>query len=83
MCVHAKGITHIMRSTMKELEKLLDPNIFQRIHRSTIVNITQVVNLTNHANGELVLILKNKTQLKISRGRKNKIKDVLNNSMYF
>ena len=42
MCVHVKGETHIMRTTMKELESSLDPNLFQRVHRSTIVNLDRV-----------------------------------------
>ena len=38
MCVHAGGNTHIMRKTMKDLQTLLNPDVFLRIHRSTIVN---------------------------------------------
>ena len=41
MCVHASGETHILRSTMKELEQRL-PAYFARIHRSTIVNINRI-----------------------------------------
>ena len=36
MCIHAGNDTHILRGTMKELEDLLDPKLFQRVHRSTI-----------------------------------------------
>ena len=39
MCIHADGNTHILRGTMKELEGYLDPKLFQRVHRSTIVNL--------------------------------------------
>ncbi|MBV9620076.1 MAG: response regulator, partial [Gammaproteobacteria bacterium] len=39
MCIHAGGDTHILRGTMKELEEILDPKLFQRVHRSTIVNL--------------------------------------------
>src|SRR3989338_1931052 len=42
MCVHVQGQTNIMRTTMKELESQLDPNIFQRVHSSTIVNLQRV-----------------------------------------
>ncbi len=38
MCIHATGNTHILRGTMKDLEEYLDPKLFQRVHRSTIVN---------------------------------------------
>ncbi len=30
MCIHAGGNTHILRGTMKELEEVLDPKLFQR-----------------------------------------------------
>ena len=39
MCIHAGGNTHILRGTMKDLEEYLDPKLFQRVHRSTIVNL--------------------------------------------
>jgi hypothetical protein len=29
MCLHADGQTHVLRATMKELEEMLDPVVFQ------------------------------------------------------
>lgn len=52
MCIHAGGDTHILRGTMKELEEILDPKLFQRVHRSTIVNLRLVKSLRAHMNGE-------------------------------
>ena len=74
MCVHAKGETHIMRTTMKELEARLAPSIFQRVHRSTIVNLERVEKISSHINGEFHLILGGGISLKISRSYKNKVK---------
>jgi len=74
MCVHANGKTHIMRSTMKELEKQLNPAIFQRVHRSTIVNRKCVDKVVSHINGEFNLVLASGAQLKMSRSYKDKIK---------
>ncbi|MCX7055486.1 MAG: response regulator, partial [Proteobacteria bacterium] len=45
MCLHADGQTHVLRATMKELEDMLDPLVFQRVHRSTIVNLARVRSL--------------------------------------
>lgn len=73
-CVHAGGETFIMRTTMKELERELDPGIFQRIHRSTIVNVNQVASMTPHINGEFFLTLKNGHTVKLSRTYKNKLR---------
>jgi two-component system LytT family response regulator len=74
MCVHAKGVTHIMRTTMKELEARLDPSIFQRVHRSTIVNLERVEKVSSHINGEFHLTLSCGSSLKMSRSYKEKVK---------
>lgn len=74
MCVQAQGVTHIMRKTMKELEKELDGKVLQRIHRSTIVNITQVREMESHINGEYFLTLESGHRVKLSRTYKDKLK---------
>lgn len=74
MCVQANGTTYIMRKTMKELEKELDGNILQRIHRSTIVNVKQVKEMESHINGEYFLTLESGHRVKLSRTYKDKLK---------
>lgn len=73
MCIHAGATTHVLRETMKGLEKILDPKKFQRIHRSTIVNVDRVRELHPYSNGEYFLVLKNGNELKTSRTYKNAI----------
>ncbi|EKE87045.1 LytR/AlgR family response regulator transcription factor [Idiomarina xiamenensis] len=79
MCIHASDETHILRRTMKELEQDLNPQRFQRIHRSAIVNMTQVEKLCSRQNGEYHLVLHNGQQLKVSRSYKDKIKQLILN----
>ena len=67
MCIHTNEKTHILRATMKNMEKRLDPAQFQRIHRSIIVNIAKVKELHPHSNGEYFIILENEEELKVSR----------------
>ena len=74
MCVHVKNNTHIMRTTMKELEAKLDPLIFQRVHRSTIVNTERVEKVSSHINGEFHLTLSCGSSIKMSRSYKGKVK---------
>ncbi len=74
MCVHTKEKVHILRSTMKELEKTLSPKLFQRIHRSVIVNLKRVDRICSHINGEYHLYLDCGSRLKMSRSYKDKIK---------
>ena len=79
MCVHAGGITHIMRITMKQLETLLNPAVFLRVHRSTIVNANRISRAQSLSNGEFLLTLDNESQLKVSRSYRDKIKHLLAN----
>ncbi|MEP7242535.1 MAG: LytTR family DNA-binding domain-containing protein [Gammaproteobacteria bacterium] len=73
MCIHAAGNTHILRGTMKDLEEYLDPKLFQRVHRSTIVNLRRVKSLRAHMNGEYFLTLDAGHELKLSRTYRDKV----------
>lgn len=74
MCVHAEGETYIMRMTMKQLENELNPDILQRIHRSTIVNVNRVREMQAHINGEYFLTLNGGHTVKLSRSYKEKLR---------
>ena len=80
MCIHAAGNTHILRGTMKELEEILDPRLFQRVHRSTIVNLRLVKSLRAHMNGEYFLTLEGGHELKLSRTYRDKVEYFLSSS---
>ena len=73
MCVHAAGQTYILRGTMKSLEDALDPAMFQRVHRSTIVNLGRVERMRPHMNGEFFLILAGGHEIKLSRTYRDKL----------
>jgi two-component system LytT family response regulator len=77
MCVHASGVTYVMRITMKELEKQLDPSLFQRIHRSTLINVNRIVKLISHINGEFFVTLESGARLKMSRTYKDKLQHLI------
>jgi two-component system, LytTR family, response regulator len=67
MCIYTGGETLVLRETMKDLEKRLDPRKFQRVHRSTIVNLDLVKQVKPHTNGECFLVLESGVQVKVSR----------------
>lgn len=67
MCIYTGDNSLILRETMKDLERRLDPRMFQRVHRSTIVNLDKVRQVKPHTNGECFLILESGTQVKVSR----------------
>jgi two-component system LytT family response regulator len=80
MCLHAAGQTHVLRATMKELEDMLDPLVFQRVHRSTIVNLARVRSLRPHLNGECFLKLQSGQEIKLSRSFRDKVEMLLDRS---
>jgi len=77
MCLHAAGQTHVLRATMKELEEMLEPDVFQRVHRSTIVNLARVRSLRPHVNGECFLRLQSDQEIKLSRSFRDKVELLL------
>jgi two-component system LytT family response regulator len=77
MCVHAEGRTHVVRATMKQFEERLDPADFQRIHRSTIVNLRRIRKLKPHTNGEYFLTLDGGHELKLSRSYRDRLERIL------
>ena len=67
MCIYTADNTLILRETMKDLERRLDPRRFQRVHRSTIVNLDLVKQVKPHTNGECFLVLNSGASVKVSR----------------
>ncbi len=67
MCIYTGDNSLILRETMKDLERRLDPRKFQRVHRSTIVNLDQVRQVKPHTNGECFLVLASGAEVKVSR----------------
>ena len=77
--LHAQGKKHLLRTTMKLLEHQLDPEKFLRIHRSTIVNLARIREMQSQAHGDLVVILKDGTPLKMSRNYRPKLAEIFQN----
>lgn len=65
--VHAGGKTYLLRRSMADLEKDLDPNVFCRIHRSAIVKLDRVRALKLTEDGEHDVLLENGMKLRMSR----------------
>ncbi len=67
MVIYTADNSLILRETMKDLERRVDPRSFQRVHRSTIVNLDQVRQVRPHTNGECFLVLESGAEVKVSR----------------
>jgi two-component system LytT family response regulator len=65
--LHVEGATHLVRSTMAELEAGLDPARFVRIHRGTLVRVDRVREVVSASHGDYDVVLLDGTTLKLSR----------------
>jgi two-component system, LytTR family, response regulator len=66
-CLHIGPKNHLLRRSMSDLEQELDPAVFCRIHRSTIVNLNRVRGLNLSEDGEYEVRLNSGTRLRLSR----------------
>lgn len=65
---------YLIRESISNLEKRLNPNKFIRIHRSTIVNIDQIKSIQPYFESDYVAVMRDGKKFRISRSRKEKIK---------
>ena len=65
--IHTQDHCHLVRRSLQSLQDQLDSNIFFRIHRSSIVNINFVKELQAWFHGDYNVILKDGSELKLSR----------------
>lgn len=70
--------SHILhRETLTALEQQLNPELFVRIHRSSIVRKSSVKELRANDNGDYTVIVKSGYQLTLSRRNKDKLNQLL------
>jgi two-component system LytT family response regulator len=72
--------THLLRETMARLEEKLDPEMFLRVHRSSIVNLQHVKEVRTETDGEYAVVLVNGEKLTMSRGYRSRINEWLTHS---
>jgi two-component system LytT family response regulator len=65
--LHVGREFHLLRETMNSLEGRLDPSLFVRIHRSTLVNVERIKELQPLFHGDYAVLLHDGTQLTLSR----------------
>ena len=65
--IHTSDSKHLVRESISNLESVLGKTRFARVHRSTIVNLDKIKELRPWFSGEMIIILQNGTELKLSR----------------
>jgi len=77
VALKSEGKTHLKQQRLSELEELLDPKRFVRIHRSYILNVERLARLELYAKDSRMAILKDGTKLPVSRAGYEKLKGLL------
>jgi two-component system, LytTR family, response regulator len=71
--LHVGKAAHTIRERISHLEETLDPRLFARIHRSTIVNLNRVREMQQWFSGDYVVILEDGTRLRLSRHYRDRV----------
>jgi len=71
--LHVGEASYLLRDSIGKLEVRLDPDRFLRIHRSTIVNLDRVREITPLFHGEYAVVLADGTRLTLSRGYRDRL----------
>ncbi len=77
--VHTASEKYMMNATMAELESRLDPRVFFRSHRSSIVNLNHVKEIVPWFSGKYKIIVddEKKSELVLSRARAKGLREIL------
>lgn len=71
--LHTPNHSHMIRSSLKNLQSKLNPLRFVRIHRSWMVNIEQVKEIEPWFSGDSKVTLSNGKTLRLSRNYKDNL----------
>jgi two-component system LytT family response regulator len=71
--LHVGSTAHSIRERISGIEETLDPRLFARIHRSTIVNLNRVREMQQWFSGDYVVILDDGTRLRLSRHYRDRV----------
>ena len=75
--IHSGGKKFLKLERISELDAVLDPKQFVRIHRSHIVNIERLARLETYAKESRIVVLRDGTKLPVSRSGYEKLKGLL------
>ena len=75
--VHTNLNNYLVRQSLNSFEESLPPDLFLRIHRSTIVNVKQVELIEKAENRKHIIRLRNGIERAISRSGRQKLQQIL------
>src|SRR5205807_2521248 len=75
--LHVRGRDHPLRSTLTTLQTRLDAQRFARVHRSYIVNLTQIAAIEPQDGGDADLLLHSGKRIPCSRTYREALREQL------
>ena len=75
--LHVGKTVYLMRERLSRFEQRLEPRAFARIHRSAIVRLDAVRDMKPWFSGDYLVYLVDGTQLKLSRGYRERLEEAL------
>jgi two-component system LytT family response regulator len=79
--LHLAGANHLLRTSLAALEERLDPERFQRVHRTAIVRRDAVREVRTLASGIRMLVLDDGSELPVARSRLREVETWLASSV--
>jgi two-component system LytT family response regulator len=67
----------LVRSTIQSMAEKLDPALFMRVHRSTIVNLDHVKEMKPLNSGDYEIVMDDERRLTLSRGYRTQLREML------
>jgi two-component system LytT family response regulator len=71
--LHVAENTYVLKTSVSELERRLDPSQFMRIHRSTIVNLDSIAQVESYGGSDYQVVLRDGTKLRVSRSNRDRL----------
>src|SRR5262245_349632 len=71
--LHSHGRSLLLRATLTALEERLDPAVFARIHRTSIVNLERIKEIVPSDHGDSIIGLQDGTSLRLSSKYRDRV----------
>lgn len=75
--IHAAKTSHLIRGTIRSIEKELDPKCFVRIHRGAIINVERIKELQQWFGRDYRVVLRDGTVLPLGRSYRQQLRSLL------
>jgi two-component system, LytTR family, response regulator len=79
--LHAAGSSYLLHATLNKLAAKLDPRTFLRVHRSIIVNLNAIKEITPGLHGDYEITLQDGSDVRSGRTYSDAMRQLLSNSL--